>query len=113
MLIYYNGDSNTIGSELELGQCWTDFVSKHYCAESINDAEGGCSNDHIFRSTYTYLNKCKLNNKFPDLIIIGWTEWWRQEWRRQGRYETALYAKTKILNSPYEKPLTEIGRAHV
>lgn len=89
MLIYFNGDSNTAGSELSKGESFPEIIARYYDAKSINHAVGGCSCDHIIRTTRTYIDQCKAKNAFPDLIVIGWTEWNREEWFRNGRYDTA------------------------
>ena len=86
MLIYFNGDGNTAGSELEPGQCYADILTQHFQATAVNHALIGCSNDHILRSTTQYIEQCKQSQTFPDLVIIGWTEWWRQDWRKDGKH---------------------------
>jgi hypothetical protein len=45
------------------------------------DAESACSNDRIIRTTREYL---KTNN--PGLIVIGWTNWEREEFLHQGTH---------------------------
>ena len=45
------------------------------------DAESASSNDRIIRTTYNYLQE-----HTPDLIIIGWGTWEREEWLYKGTY---------------------------
>jgi hypothetical protein len=86
MILYVNGDSHSEGydavdpgpnPEYSYGKILADKIG----FEFVCDASAGCSNDSIIRRTQNYLN----NNK-PDLLIIGWTTWERQEWEYQGKY---------------------------
>ena len=43
------------------------------------DAESASSNDRILRTTYEYLSNFPNDSK-PDLVIIGWSTWEREEW---------------------------------
>ena len=45
------------------------------------DAESASSNDRIIRTTRKYLESNR-----PDLIIIGWSTWEREEWYHDGIY---------------------------
>ena len=90
MLIYFNGDSNTEGTELDnpSEQGFAGKLAKKFNAQHINQAFAGASNDKIFRTTEEYLQECKTKNQFPDLIIIGWTEWIREDWFINGEYHS-------------------------
>ena len=114
MLIYINGDSHSAGAELYESQdgklvSFTEDDSKYWntigtyegqvahpeCvklsygkklanmldAELICDAVSGSSNERICRSTIDYLNY----GFRPDLIVIGWSTWEREEWEYDGR----------------------------
>lgn len=99
MILYVNGDSNSAGAEAvnnyafaeddplywALGrQPHPDNLRASYGCELANlmgailecDAESASSNDRIIRTTLDYLG----NNPAPDLIIIGWSTWEREEW---------------------------------
>ena len=90
MIIYFNGDSNTAGTELAnpAQQGFAAKLAKKLDASIINHSIAGASNDKIFRTTETYLSECKNKNQFPDLIIIGWTEWIREDWVIDGEYHS-------------------------
>ena len=49
------------------------------------DAESAASNDRILRTTHEYLSNFPNNSK-PDLIVIGWSTWEREEWLHEGTY---------------------------
>ena len=48
----------------------------------VCDAQSASSNDRIVRTTYEYLTGVQgmFNNRKPDLIVIGWSTWEREEW---------------------------------
>lgn len=89
MKIYFNGDSNVAGTELSRPEIYgfAAKLSKKLGATSfINEAYHGASNSLILRRTNQYLNKCKETGEFPDLIVIGWTESFREDWFVDGNY---------------------------
>lgn len=108
MILYVNGDSNSAGCEavhpagfisddsryrLDLEHpFWKDEIAwspypdnlKASYGQKLADALGATlhcharsagSNDRIIRTTHQYLKEFK-----PDLIIIGWSTWEREEW---------------------------------
>ena len=104
MILYVNGDSHTAGAEAANSHAFANddpqykylgrlphpdnlFVSygnvlaKNLSAELYCDAESASSNDLIIRTTRHYL---KTNR--PDLIVIGWSTWEREEWLYEGQY---------------------------
>ena len=104
MILYVNGDSHTAGAEAVnsyafanddpqykyLGRSphpdnlffsYGNILAKNLSAELYCDAESASSNDRIIRTTKHYLR----NNK-PDLIVIGWSTWEREEWLYEGQY---------------------------
>ena len=85
MLIYFNGDSNTAGTELEYPeqQGFAAKLSSKFNAAFTNDAIAGASNDTICRTTREYLNSFL---RTPDLIVIGWSDSAREEWFYNGKY---------------------------
>jgi hypothetical protein len=81
MFIYFNGDSNMAGEELEdRSKGMAGVMAKAYGAEYVNQAVSGASNDRIYNTTLDYLEK----NPRPDLMIIGWTEHGREQWYFNG-----------------------------
>lgn len=75
MFLYANGDSHTASWS------YIDVIGEHFDAEYINQAVNGSSNESIIRRTRNYL---KQNT--PDLIIIGWSTWEREEWQYKDKY---------------------------
>jgi hypothetical protein len=80
-MIYFNGDSHTCGIGLDSSQRFSDLVARHFDHPLVNDAKIGASNSRIIRTTKQYL---KTNT--PDLVIIGWSSWEREEWEYLGQY---------------------------
>lgn len=81
MKLYVNGDSHSAGHDaggpkFSYGQ----HLANHYAAEFICAAQPGCSNDTIIRTTLEF-----LQNNSPDLVIIGWSTWEREEWEWFGQ----------------------------
>lgn len=91
MKIFVNGDSHTCGSELYFP---TQDGYAYRLADLLNGeiignpALGGAGNDNIERTTMEFLNECK--GDYPDLIIIGWSEFNRTDWLYKGRLTTYL-----------------------
>lgn len=104
MILYLNGDSHGAGAEavntfcfaeddgkyLSLGrQPHPDNLAVSYGKVLANqlgailqcDAESASSNDRVIRTTKEYLTK-----HTPDLIVIGWSSWEREEWLYEGKY---------------------------
>ncbi len=97
MILYVNGDSHSVGAEAVNSYCFAmediryrhlgrvphpdnlkvsygQLVADSLGYELVCDAESGASNNRIIRTTYSY-----LENNTPDLIIIGWATWEREE----------------------------------
>jgi len=106
VILYVNGDSHSAGAEAVntyafaeddplyhgLGrQPHPDNERVSYGCELANmlgavlhcDAESASSNDRIVRTTYEYLSNFPNNSK-PELVIIGWSTWEREEWWHEG-----------------------------
>ena len=75
MLLYANGDSHT--------SSWSyiDIIGENLGIEFVNQAIDGHSNTSIIRRTREY-----LKHTTPNLIIIGWSSWEREEWQYKGKY---------------------------
>lgn len=84
MLIYFNGDSNVAGAELDDpdNESMAAVISQHFNADRVVDALNGASNDRIYDTTLRYIE----NNAAPDLVIIGWSEHWREQWYLDGEF---------------------------
>ena len=97
MILYVNGDSHSAGAEAVNSYCFAeddtayrnlgrrphpDNLKVSYgrrLADNLDallhcDAESSSSNDRIIRTTREY-----IKNTIPDLIIIGWSTWEREE----------------------------------
>lgn len=108
MILYVNGDSHSAGAEIANTHCFAkddplywaldrqphpDNLKLSYGAELANmlfavlecDAESAASNDRIVRTLHKYLSNFPNNSK-PDLIVIGWSTWEREEWLYKGTY---------------------------
>ena len=108
MIVYVNGDSHSAGAEAvnphafaeddplywALGrQPHPDNLRASYGCELANmmyailecDAESAASNDRIIRTSHDYLSNFP-NNAKPDLVVIGWSTWEREEWLHEGTY---------------------------
>jgi hypothetical protein len=81
MILYVNGDSHTYGMQLLPHERFSDIVAKEFNFDVVNVAQVGASNARIMRTTREY-----LDNNQPDLILIGWTTWEREEWFHQDQY---------------------------
>lgn len=106
MIVYVNGDSHSAGAEAANAYCflsddpamaWDHYdrtqtaagrvphpnnvkvsygqrIADYYNSTLVCNAESGSSNQRILRTTYDY-----LNNNNPELVIIGWATWEREE----------------------------------
>ena len=82
MILYVNGDSHSAGYEAGgIEHSYGKHLADKLNAELICHAKPGCSNDRIIRITKEY-----LKNNTPNLIIIGWTTWEREEWLHNEKY---------------------------
>lgn len=89
MHIFFNGDSNMNGEELDdRSQSMANCIAKYFKADSTtNLAVSGGSNDLIYNTTWEWLQ----NNPKPDLVVIGWTEVHREQWWFEGRFHEILH----------------------
>lgn len=97
--VYVNGDSQTIGTDLsDDGASYAYHLVNQLGGNIIaNPAIGGASIDRILRTTHQYLDDCERNDRalankvddaFPDFVIIGWTEYSRYDWFYEGKTRT-------------------------
>lgn len=104
MILYVNGDSHSAGAEITNDHCFAEddptysYLGRRphpnnlsasygaHIARLINadlrcDAESASSNSRIMRTTLEY-----LKNNRPDLIVIGWATWEREEFLFDEQY---------------------------
>lgn len=110
MILYVNGDSHSAGAEAVNSHAFAeddplywalgraphpDNERASYGCELANqiyavlhcDAESASSNQRILRTTWEYLQGVQgMPKAKPDLIIIGWSTWEREEWLHEDTY---------------------------
>lgn len=105
MIVYVNGDSHSAGAEVANPYAFAEddplywglgrkphpdnerasygcLLANHLFAVLHCDAESASSNDRIIRTTRDYLATMDR----PDIVIIGWATWEREEWLHEGTY---------------------------
>jgi hypothetical protein len=104
LILYVNGDSHSAGAEAVNSYCFAEDDSAYrnlgrkphpdnlevsygrILANNLSallhcDAESASSNDRIIRTTREY-----LNTSIPNLIVIGWSTWEREEIQFNQKY---------------------------
>lgn len=104
MILYVNGDSHSAGAEAVVPYCFAEddplyralgriphpdnerasygcLLANELGAILHCDAESASSNSRIIRTTRDYLKEYT-----PDIVIIGWSTWEREEWLFDNRY---------------------------
>jgi hypothetical protein len=106
LILYVNGDSHSTGAEAvndyafimddpkqhgyqdrwaahpdNLKVCYGKVLADMIGYEMINQSRSAGSNDRVIRTTNEY-----LENNRPDLIVIGWSTWEREEWFAEGEW---------------------------
>lgn len=91
MNIYFDGDDHVYGTELDdpdrQGQAA--HLANFFDAEYVNHAVPGSSVDQILWRTRDCINQCKQSGDWPDLIVLGFPEWNRDDWFVNGQYRSA------------------------
>lgn len=105
MILYVNGDSHSAGAEAinsyafaeddyslqshgrkphpdNLAVSYGQQLADNLGYDLICEAESGSSNERIIRTTREYLSK----DNIPELIVIGWSTWEREEFLIDGVY---------------------------
>lgn len=82
MTLYVNGDSHSHGMHLSPHEKFSNIVAKEIGFAVTNAAQIGASNASILRTTQEYI----ASGATPNLILIGWTTWEREEWCYQNQY---------------------------
>lgn len=108
MILYVNGDSHSAAAECVNPHAWASDddlywnmgqrphpdnerasfgceLANHLGAILICEAQAGCSNDRIIRTTRSWIeqNSTALSNT---VMIIQWSTWEREEWFHKGEY---------------------------
>lgn len=108
MILYVNGDSHSAAAECVNPHAWAqddgmywglgsqphpDNLRASFGCELANqlgaimicDAQSGCSNDRIIRTTRDWIeqNTDSLSDTF---MVIQWSTWEREEWLHEGQY---------------------------
>lgn len=120
-ILYVNGDSHSAGAEAVNPYCFAeddpllwamgrkphpDNERASYGCQIANelgailhcDAESASSNSRIIRTTDEYLFNEDVSQRFtPDLVIIGWSTWEREEWYNNGVYYQVTASGTDTL----------------
>ena len=110
MIVYVNGDSHSAGAEAlnlhafaeddglyyglgrkphpeNLKVSYGCNIANELGAILVCDAESASSNDRIFRTSWDRLQGVQnMPVDRPDLVIIGWSTWEREEWSHEGVY---------------------------
>jgi len=105
VIVYVNGDSHSAGAEAVNSFCFAEddplyyglgrqphpdnervsygcLLANHLFAVLHCNAESASSNSRIIRTTRDYLATMDK----PDIVIIGWATWEREEWLHDGTY---------------------------
>lgn len=105
MIVYVNGDSHSAGAEIANPHCFAQddplywalgrqphpdnlklsygcLIANELGAILTCDAESAASNDRIMRTTWPRIESVQggFVQEKPDLVIIGWSTWEREEW---------------------------------
>lgn len=80
-MLYVNGDSHSYGIGINSTETFAHRVADKFNLDLINQSKIGASNQRIIRTTQEY-----LETNTPDLVLIGWTTWEREEWLHDGTY---------------------------
>ena len=80
MILYVNGDSHSEGRGAG-NKTFAQLIANHYNFTLQNQARGGASNARILRTTEEF-----LKDNHPELVVIGWSTWEREEWLYNDQY---------------------------
>jgi len=94
MVLYANGDSHTLGAMKDRpgDPSFIKLVAKHFNLGLENQSEGASSATRIIRTTQDY-----LSHNQPQLVIIGWGTWEREEWVHNNEYYNVMVGWYKHL----------------
>lgn len=81
MTLYVNGDSHSYGINVDPKKTFAQHIANKFNLNLVNHSKIGASNQRIIRTTQEY-----LKNNTPNLILIGWSTWEREEWLYNEKY---------------------------
>lgn len=125
MILYVNGDSHAAGGEAVNNYCFAeddplywalgrqphpDNLRVSWGCELANmlgailhcDAESASSDDRIIRTTREYLKENK-----PELVVIGWSSWEREEWLIDNTYYQVNASGIDVVPPEYQNKYKE------
>jgi hypothetical protein len=82
MILYVNGDSHSQGINVQTHESFAAKVAKDFGLDVVNEAQSGASNARILRTSKEYF----ATEQSPDLVLIGWSTWEREEWQHENQY---------------------------
>ena len=107
MILYVNGDSHSQGVGVQIDESYPVIIAKEFGLDIVNEAQSGASNARILRTSKEYLT----SQQTPDLIVIGWSSWEREEWQYENTYYNVNSSGhdplPKILEHSYKKWVIE------
>ena len=107
MILYVNGDSHSQGVGVQIDESYPVIIAKEFGLDIVNEAQSGASNARILRTSKEYL----ASQQTPDLVIIGWSTWEREEWQYENTYfnvnSSGHDPLPKILEHSYKKWVIE------
>ena len=107
MILYVNGDSHSQGVGVQIDESYPVIIAKEFGLDIVNEAQSGASNARILRTSKEYLT----SQQTPDLIVIGWSTWEREEWQYENTYYNVNSSGhdplPKILEHSYKKWVIE------
>ena len=107
MILYVNGDSHSQGVGVQIDESYPVIIAKEFGLDIVNEAQSGASNARILRTSKEYL----ASQQTPDLIVIGWSTWEREEWQYENTYYNVNSSGhdplPKILEHSYKKWVIE------
>ena len=107
MILYVNGDSHSRGVGVQIHESYPVIIAKEFGLDIVNEAQSGASNARILRTSKEYLT----SQQTPDLIVIGWSTWEREEWQYENTYYNVNSSGhdplPKILEHSYKKWVIE------
>ena len=107
MILYVNGDSHSRGGGVQIHESYPVIIATEFGLDIVNEAQSGASNARILRTSKEYL----ASQQTPDLIVIGWSTWEREEWQYENTYYNVNSSGhdplPKILEHSYKKWVIE------
>ena len=87
MILYVNGDSHSLGvmPHDASRKSFVDILSEYFNLDVVNQACAAASADSVVRKTEHFVSTVT-----PNLVLIGWGAWDREEWLHDGKYYNAM-----------------------